>query len=321
MLHRCSSRPTTSAKLGARSTGSPSCCARPKLTRVGSVTPRSTEVSRLGPAPKREPLPVRWTVPVGSGYFLVSFAGFLQWEVSLEERKAPNWSTSSFPSPWVTRPCRHSPWCLALSRLSYCGRLRTSLFRLGVLAGPQLLLELLPEPDCVWTRQGLHPRVFASGARRLVPQLVQSSTGATDAAREPLFVMEVLLRKLDRQSVLWPVLLDAKSNGLVSAIGAVLRASGFHSFAACGAHRWPAHRPTSSHSVPGVKGTVGEPSSPIRACPLGEASTAGRRPPADLLGSSRRHELPFHSWPSLCHAFYGLASRWWMLPSPLGYPS
>jgi len=169
--------------------------------------------------------------------------------------------------------------------------------------------ELLPEPDCVWTRQGLHPRVFASGARRLVPPLVQSSTGATDAAREPLFAREVLLRKLDRQSVLWPVLLDAKSNGLVSAIGAVFRASGFHSFAACGAHRWPAHRPITSHSVPGVKGTVGEPSSPFRACPMGEASTAGRRPPADLLGSSRRHELPFHSWPSLCHAFYGLASR------------
>jgi hypothetical protein len=67
-----------------------------------------------------------------------------------------------------------------------------------VLAGPKLLLELLPEPDCVWTRQGLHPRVFASGARRLVPPLVQSSAGATDAAREPLVTREVLLPKLDR---------------------------------------------------------------------------------------------------------------------------
>ena len=253
--------------------------------------------------------------------FPSSHAGFLRSSVSFPRRASSRPSPSSSPSPCITRPCRRSPLCLASSRLSYCGRLRTSLFRLGVLAGPQLLLELLPEPDCVWTRQGLHPRVFASGARRLVPPVVQSSTGATDAAREPLFAREVLLRKLDRQSVLWPVLLDAKSNGLVSAIGAVFRASGFHSFAACGAHRWPAHRPITSHSVPGVKGTVGEPSSPFRACPMGEASTAGRRPPADLLGSSRRHELPFHSWPSLCHAFYGLASRWWMLPSPLGNPS
>jgi len=175
--------------------------------------------------------------------------------VSFQGRASSRPSPSSSPSPCITRPCRRSPLCLASSRLSYCGRLRTSLFRLGVLAGPQLLLELLPEPDCVWTRQGLHPRVFASGARRLVPPVVQSSTGATDAAREPLFAREVLLRKLDRQSVLWPVLLDAKSNGLVSAIGAVFRASGFHSFAACGAHRWPAHRPITSHSVPGVKGT------------------------------------------------------------------
>ena len=72
---------------------------------------------------------------------------------------------------------------------------------------------------------------------------------------------------------------------------------------------------------PASKGRLGEPSSPFRACPTGEASTAGQKPPADLLGSSRRHELPFHPWPSLCHAFYGLASRWWMLPSPLGNPS
>jgi hypothetical protein len=218
--------------------------------------------------------------------------------------------------------CRRSPLCLASSGLSYCGRLRTSLFRLGVLAGPQLLLELLPERNSVGTAQGRHPRAFASGARRPVPPLVQPPTGAADAAREPPATVEVLLPQSDRQFVLWPVLLDAKLNGLVSAIRAALWPPGFHPTfphsernAARPIGRSPATR------RPASQGRLGEPSSPFRACPSGEASTAGPKPPADLLGSSRRHELPFHPWPSLCHAFYGLASRSWMLPSPLGNPS
>lgn len=124
--------------------------------------------------------------------------------------------------------CRHSPLCLASSGLSYCGRLRTSLFRLGVLAGLQLLLELLPERNSVGTAQGRHPRAFASGARRPVPPLVQPPTGAADAAREPLATVEVPLPQSDRQLVLWPVLLDAKLNGLVSAIRGALWPPGFH---------------------------------------------------------------------------------------------
>lgn len=88
---------------------------------------------------------------------LVSFAG----RVSFEGRKRSNSSPSSFPSPCVTRLCLRLPLCLESGRLSCYARFRTSLFRLRVLAGPQLVLELLPGPDSVWTGQGLHPRVLA----------------------------------------------------------------------------------------------------------------------------------------------------------------
>lgn len=78
-------------------------------------------------------------------------------------------------------------------------------------------------------------------------------------------------------------------------------------FAVCGAQCWPAHPPIASH--PASKGLLGEPSSPFRDALRSEDSTASHTLPAILLESSWRRECPFHTWPSLYHAFYGSASH------------
>jgi hypothetical protein len=130
------------------------------------------------------------------------------------------------------------------------------------MAGPQLLLELLPERDSVWTGQGRHPRAFASGAHRPAPPPVQSPSGATDAVREPLVAVEVLLLKSDRQPVLWPVLLGAELNVLVSTIGAALRAAGFNSL--CSVRSAPLAGPLADRQRFGVQRQTDGWGSPVR---------------------------------------------------------
>ena len=77
----------------------------------------------------------------------------------------------------------------------------------------------------------LYLRLFSLRLERLMPHV------------EPLVAGEVLLLKSDRQPVLWPVLLGAKLNVLVSTIGACAPGVWIHhSFCRCRAHRWPAHR-------------------------------------------------------------------------------
>ena len=86
-----------------------------------------------------------------------------------------------------------------------------------MLAGPQLVLELLPGPHSVWTGQGLHPCQFV--ALRIARRLDRLMRHV-----EPLVTGEMLLPESDRQPVLWPVLLGGGvANVLVCMIGASLR--------------------------------------------------------------------------------------------------
>jgi len=129
-----------------------------------------------------------------------------------------------------------------------------------VLAGPQLVLELLPGPDSVWTGRGLHPRVLAWTARRLdrllphVSHLLLGRCYCSNSTDNPSSGPSCSAR-----------------NWTCSCARSEHRSGGWYTTrsAMCRTHCWSCHRASPAIRRQALNWRSGEPSSPFRDCPTG----------------------------------------------------